>query len=64
MKYEVVQDKESPDEWNVEAIDFEGEGCIYGATFWGPEAKERADEYAALKSPALVPHEANGLATR
>lgn len=34
-------------EWVVEAINEEGDGEIYIAAFSGPEAKERAVEYAA-----------------
>ena len=48
MQYEM---KESlfKGEWVVEAINHEGDGEIYIAAFSGPEAKERAAEYAAWK---------------
>jgi hypothetical protein len=38
------------DEWRVEAIDHEGEGECYVATFSGPLAKQRAEEYADWKN--------------
>ena len=50
MEYEVVQTDGVPDEYRVEGIDYESEGECYVAIFSGPNAKERAEEYAALKS--------------
>jgi hypothetical protein len=47
LKAEVVQRKDAPNSWGVEAID--GEGSIYMAVFSGPMAKERAFEYARSK---------------
>jgi len=48
--YEVVQSEGSSiadlDEWQVEGIDYDKEGIIYSALFYGPEAKDRAQEYA------------------
>ena len=45
-------------EWIVEAIDEEGSGEMYIAAFSGPDAKERAVQYAAwMKTPVLSgPH--------
>ncbi len=48
MNYEVVESKNYPDEWRVEAID--SEGRVFVAIFSGPAAKERATEYAAWKN--------------
>jgi hypothetical protein len=50
MQYEVVQSRGTVDDWQVEAIDYDNEGVIYVTCFSGPEAKARADEYAAWKS--------------
>jgi hypothetical protein len=47
MAYEVIEDRRYPSEWRVEAID--EEGSCYVTLFSGPEAKERAQEYAAWK---------------
>jgi hypothetical protein len=44
---EVFERKGSPGVWSVEAIGSDGE--IYQALFIGPEARERAVEYAAFK---------------
>jgi hypothetical protein len=49
LKAEVVERKDSPGSWGVEAIDSAGDGAIYMAIFSGPEAKERAMEYARSK---------------
>ena len=48
MTYEVVQSRLFPDTWVAEAIGPEGEAYI--ACFTGPEAEERAREYAAFKN--------------
>ena len=52
MRYEM---KESlfKGEWIVEAINEEGDGEIYVTAFSGPQAKERAAEYAAWKQSSL-----------
>lgn len=55
MKYETVQDRLSRDDWRVEAVDCEDEGKVYVAIFTGPQAKERAEEYASWKSNASRP---------
>jgi hypothetical protein len=44
---EVFEREGSPGVWSVEAIGPDGE--IYQAMFIGPEARERAVEYAAFK---------------
>lgn len=49
LKAEVIQRKDAPDSWGVEAIDFNGDGAIEMAVFSGPKAKERAYEYARSK---------------
>lgn len=50
MEYEVIQSQDVPGEWRVEAIDFETDGQVYVTIFSGPEAQERAHEYAAWKN--------------
>jgi hypothetical protein len=52
MQYEM---KESlfKGEWVVEAINEEGDGEIYVTAFSGPQAKERAAEYAAWKQTSV-----------
>ena len=50
MQYEVAQDKQFPQSWRVEAIDFEHTGDVYVAVFDGPSAEQRAREYAAWKT--------------
>ena len=46
MQIEVFADKEFPNDWHVETIDSES-GDIYQAVFSGPDAEQRAREYAA-----------------
>ncbi len=52
MKYEVVATRGVPDdsEWRVEAIDYESEGECYVTIFSGPNARQRAEEYAIWES--------------
>jgi hypothetical protein len=50
MEWECIEDRHHPGDWRVEAIDHDNEGQIYVAIFSGPEAQERAEEYAALKN--------------
>jgi hypothetical protein len=49
MNYEVKQSRHGR-EWIVEAFNPKGNGDVYVAEFSGPEAKERAAEYAAWKN--------------
>ena len=49
MDYEIIQSTCNPDEWRVEAIDYESDGQVYVAIFTGPDARQRAEEYAAWK---------------
>jgi hypothetical protein len=49
LDIEVVDRKDTPGAWSVEAIDNEGDGSIFQAIFIGPDAQERAKEYAQLK---------------
>lgn len=44
---EVAEVQQASGIWTVEAID--GSGTIYQAIFVGPEARERAIEYASFK---------------
>lgn len=50
MLYECQKSRWCADEWVVEAIDYDSEGVIYAATFSGPGAEMRAEEYAAWKN--------------
>ena len=45
---EIVQTRERPETWRVEAIDNQT-GDVYCAEFWGPCARQMAEEYAAAK---------------
>lgn len=50
VRYEVVQTLDLRDEWRVEGIDHDADGQVYVALFSGPQAKERAKEYAQFKN--------------
>ena len=50
MQWECIEDKHNPGDWRVEAIDHDNGGQVYVTIFSGPEAQERAEEYAALKN--------------
>jgi hypothetical protein len=56
VKYEVAESSRYSGHWHVEAIDEQGK--IYVAIFSGPEAQERAAEYAdwknGVRNPAAV----------
>jgi hypothetical protein len=45
MQIEVFADRQFPNDWHVEAIDTKS-GDIFQAVFAGPEAEQRAREYA------------------
>ncbi|MFN3465888.1 MAG: hypothetical protein ACK4X1_17610 [Terricaulis sp.] len=45
----VVERKDSPGVWSVEAIGNASDGEVYLTLFSGPDAHERAREYAQLK---------------
>jgi hypothetical protein len=53
MKYEIVESRQYPGHWHVEAIDEEGR--VFVTVFSGPEAKERATEYADWKNGVRHP---------
>lgn len=48
LEAEIVKSGERPETWTVEAIDVKS-GDVYSAIFFGPRARERAQEYAAEK---------------
>lgn len=50
MQHEVIQDREIQGVWRVEAINAEGDGEAYVTIFSGPDAQERAYEYAEFKN--------------
>jgi hypothetical protein len=49
LEVSVVERNDQPGVWTVEAIDIAGDGDIYQTLFVGPEARERASEYAQFK---------------
>lgn len=49
LEVAVVERNDEPGVWTVEAIDMAGEGAIFQVFFRGPEARERAQEYARFK---------------
>lgn len=49
MQYEVLQDKKFPQDWHAEAIDAK-EGDCFVVIFGGPNAEQRAREYADWKN--------------
>ena len=54
MEWIGFEDKNNPNDWRVEANDYENEGAVYVAIFSGPDAKERAKEYAGIKNAQEV----------
>lgn len=50
MQFEVVQSKDQPGEWRVEATNETGDGEVFVTIFSGPKAEERAREYAEWKN--------------
>ena len=54
VEYKVIQSEDNPEEWIVEAIDFESEGEIYTAIFGGWDAEKRAEEYANWKNGTSI----------
>ena len=49
MAVEVFEKPEAPGEWAVEALDTDHDGGIDVTIFAGPQAENRAQEYAAWK---------------
>lgn len=52
MTYEVVKSATEADVWSVEAIDHETGDC-FKTNFYGPQSRERANEYAHFKNGEL-----------
>jgi hypothetical protein len=50
IEYEVIEDKNYPGHWHVDAIDFANEGICFVSVFSGPNAQARAEEYAKFKN--------------
>ena len=52
IEYEVFRSEDSVDDdrYHVAAIDEQSEGEIYVASFSGPDARSRAEEYARFKN--------------
>jgi len=48
MEYQAFEDRKDPQDWRVEA--FDDDGRCFVTIFAGPDAKQRAQEYAAWKS--------------
>ena len=55
VAYEMVKSENVPDEYRVEGIDYEREGVVYVALFSGPDAEQRAREYARFKNSQPQP---------
>lgn len=49
LNAEVVKRRDTPGAWGVEAIDIGGDGQCFVTIFAGPQARERAVEYAHVK---------------
>jgi hypothetical protein len=58
MEWTVFKDSRKRGDWRVEAPDFDEEGQLYITIFSGPEARERAEEYAEWKNSQLRMHAA------
>jgi hypothetical protein len=54
MQITVFADKEFPNDWHVEAIDTKS-GDIFQAVFAGPDAEDRAREYADWQRSKQIP---------
>jgi hypothetical protein len=52
MLHEVVKDRTMVDTWRVEAINEQGDGEVFVTIFSGPDAEDRAHEYAEWKNGA------------
>lgn len=52
MLHEVIKDQTTMDTWRVEAINQHGDGEVFVSIFSGPDAEERAHEYADWKNGA------------
>jgi hypothetical protein len=50
VTYEVVASEGVPDEFRVEGVDHAREGAVYVSIFSGPDAEQRANEYADFKN--------------
>lgn len=61
MHYEVVESRDFPGHWHVEAID--NDGRVYVAVFSGPNAVERAYAYAGWKNSVSTAAERAEFAT-
>ena len=53
LEYEVVRSRDAiaDSEYRVEAIAYDHDGQVYVTIFSGPDARERAEEYAKFKNP-------------
>ena len=49
MEVGVVERRDTPGAWAVEAINYSGDGEVYLTVFTGPDARARAKEYAQFK---------------
>ena len=53
MRYQSRESKDFPGAWIVEAVDLDAGDSSSSVLFYGFEARERADAYAAEKNAAL-----------
>lgn len=52
---EVVRDRDHPQDWRVEKIIGDADGNVDITVFCGPDAEQRAREYATWKYPVMAP---------
>jgi hypothetical protein len=57
MNWSCFEDELYVGDWRVEGRDHENEGQVYVAIFSGPQARERAKEYADWKSSKELPRQ-------
>jgi hypothetical protein len=55
LQYEMVEDRNHPGDYRVEAIDHDGDGEVFVTIFSGPDAQIRAEEYADWKNSSQQP---------
>lgn len=55
MVYEAFEDQRFAPDWRVEATDDEGDGDVFVTLFSGPQARERAEDYAAWMNATSKP---------
>ena len=54
IQFEVLEDRKTPGDWIVGAVDYDSEVEGYTAVFTGPNAEQRAREYARWKNRWVI----------